>query len=246
MPSCASRCRAPTTAPAEEAGRRRRRVAATQSGIPADDRRTTTPDTIRARRSCRPRRRRCSSTPSRKPASPAASTGTATCRATGSALPSIDHTVARAVADDHGGERRRCCRRPSADGMEKLIPDLEKYLVRGSGHWTQQEKPEEVSAKLIEWRRRRFGRACIACERSEAIHRPLRKRDCSSQRLAMTVSVDGRETTSDNGVRQQTEPDPAVRRPSRWSATCCRWISTAPVQNLVRLARNWGRSSGST
>jgi len=47
---------------------------------------------------------------------------------------------------------------PSAtDGMEKIIPDLEKYLVRGSGHWTQQEKPEEVSAKLIEWRRRRFG-----------------------------------------------------------------------------------------
>ena len=45
----------------------------------------------------------------------------------------------------------------AADGMEKIIPDLEKYLVRGSGHWTQQEKPEEVSAKLIEWRRRRFG-----------------------------------------------------------------------------------------
>jgi pimeloyl-ACP methyl ester carboxylesterase len=45
----------------------------------------------------------------------------------------------------------------SADGMEKIIPDLEKYMVRGSGHWTQQEKPEEVSAKLIEWRRRRFG-----------------------------------------------------------------------------------------
>ena len=47
---------------------------------------------------------------------------------------------------------------PSAtEGMEKIVPDLEKYLVRGSGHWTQQEKPEEVSAKLIEWRRRRFG-----------------------------------------------------------------------------------------
>jgi pimeloyl-ACP methyl ester carboxylesterase len=47
---------------------------------------------------------------------------------------------------------------PSAtDGMEKMVPDLEKYLVRGSGHWTQQEKPQEVSAKLIEWRRRRFG-----------------------------------------------------------------------------------------
>ena len=45
----------------------------------------------------------------------------------------------------------------AADGMEKIIPDLEKYLVRDSGHWTQQEKPEEVSAKLIEWRRKRFG-----------------------------------------------------------------------------------------
>jgi len=45
----------------------------------------------------------------------------------------------------------------AADGMEQLIPDLEKYLVRDSGHWTQQEKPEEVSAKLIEWRRKRFG-----------------------------------------------------------------------------------------
>ncbi|MBB5048603.1 microsomal epoxide hydrolase/non-specific protein-tyrosine kinase [Rhodopseudomonas rhenobacensis] len=45
----------------------------------------------------------------------------------------------------------------AADGMEKLVPDLEKYLVRDCGHWTQQEKPDEVSAKLIEWRRRRFG-----------------------------------------------------------------------------------------
>src|SRR6201996_631798 len=45
----------------------------------------------------------------------------------------------------------------AADGMEQLVPDLEKYLVRDSGHWTQQEKPEEVSAKLIEWRRKRFG-----------------------------------------------------------------------------------------
>jgi pimeloyl-ACP methyl ester carboxylesterase len=45
----------------------------------------------------------------------------------------------------------------AADGMERIVPDLEKYLVRDSGHWTQQEKPEEVSNKLIEWRRRRFG-----------------------------------------------------------------------------------------
>jgi non-specific protein-tyrosine kinase len=45
----------------------------------------------------------------------------------------------------------------AADGMENLVPDLEKYLVKGSGHWTQQEKSEEVSNKLIEWRKRKFG-----------------------------------------------------------------------------------------
>jgi non-specific protein-tyrosine kinase len=44
-----------------------------------------------------------------------------------------------------------------ADGMEKLVQDLEKHLVHGSGHWTQQEKPEEVSRVLIDWRRKRFG-----------------------------------------------------------------------------------------
>ena len=42
-------------------------------------------------------------------------------------------------------------------GGVRVVPDLEKYLVRDSGHWTQQEKPDEVSAKLIEWRRKRFG-----------------------------------------------------------------------------------------
>jgi pimeloyl-ACP methyl ester carboxylesterase len=47
---------------------------------------------------------------------------------------------------------------PSAtEGMEKIVPDLEKHLVRNSGHWTQQEQPDEVSATIIEWRNRRFG-----------------------------------------------------------------------------------------
>jgi hypothetical protein len=34
----------------------------------------------------------------------------------------------------------------STEGMEKLVPDLEKYLIHGSGHWTPQESPEAVSA----------------------------------------------------------------------------------------------------
>ncbi|HEY1636927.1 MAG TPA: alpha/beta hydrolase [Rhizomicrobium sp.] len=42
------------------------------------------------------------------------------------------------------------------EGMERYVPDLEKVLIRGSGHWTQQEKPEETSRAMIEWLNRRF------------------------------------------------------------------------------------------
>ena len=44
----------------------------------------------------------------------------------------------------------------SADGMEALIPDLEKQLVLGSGHWTQQEEPEQVNRLMLDWLDRRF------------------------------------------------------------------------------------------
>jgi len=44
----------------------------------------------------------------------------------------------------------------SADGMDQFIPDLEKALVMGSGHWTQQEAPEQVNRILIDWLGRRF------------------------------------------------------------------------------------------
>jgi pimeloyl-ACP methyl ester carboxylesterase len=44
----------------------------------------------------------------------------------------------------------------SADGMEDFIPDLEKALIKGSGHWTQQEKPNEVNAAILDWLDRRF------------------------------------------------------------------------------------------
>jgi pimeloyl-ACP methyl ester carboxylesterase len=45
----------------------------------------------------------------------------------------------------------------AADGMEARIPDLEKVLIRECGHWTMQEKPDEVNAAMLDWRRRRFG-----------------------------------------------------------------------------------------
>jgi pimeloyl-ACP methyl ester carboxylesterase len=40
--------------------------------------------------------------------------------------------------------------------MDTLIPDLTRHLVRGSGHWTQQERPDEVSSVILDWRNRRF------------------------------------------------------------------------------------------
>ena len=43
-----------------------------------------------------------------------------------------------------------------ADGMGDVIGDLEKALILGSGHWTQQEKPDEVNALILSWIARRF------------------------------------------------------------------------------------------
>lgn len=44
----------------------------------------------------------------------------------------------------------------SADSMGERIGDLEKVLVKGSGHWTQQEKPDEVNRIILDWMGRRF------------------------------------------------------------------------------------------
>ena len=68
----------------------------------------------------------------------------------------LDHTV-RVPSLMIMAEKDAVLPPSAADGMERIVPDLEKYLVRDSGHWTQQEKPDEVSAKLIEWRKKRFG-----------------------------------------------------------------------------------------
>jgi pimeloyl-ACP methyl ester carboxylesterase len=43
-----------------------------------------------------------------------------------------------------------------AEGMPGLIGDLEMHMVAGSGHWTQQEKPDEVNRLILDWLARRF------------------------------------------------------------------------------------------
>jgi pimeloyl-ACP methyl ester carboxylesterase len=43
-----------------------------------------------------------------------------------------------------------------AEHMPLVVGDLEMHMVAGSGHWTQQEKPEEVNRLTLDWLGRRF------------------------------------------------------------------------------------------
>jgi pimeloyl-ACP methyl ester carboxylesterase len=42
------------------------------------------------------------------------------------------------------------------EGMEQLLPALEKHVIADAGHWLQQERPAEVNALLIPWLERSF------------------------------------------------------------------------------------------
>lgn len=44
----------------------------------------------------------------------------------------------------------------AADGMEQWVPNLDRHLVLGSGHWTQQEKPDEVTKAIADWMAKTF------------------------------------------------------------------------------------------
>jgi pimeloyl-ACP methyl ester carboxylesterase len=46
-----------------------------------------------------------------------------------------------------------------AEAMRDLVPDLETVMIPGCGHWTQQERPAELSGLMIDWLTRRFRRA---------------------------------------------------------------------------------------
>lgn len=43
-----------------------------------------------------------------------------------------------------------------AEPMAQFVGDLETHMVEGSGHWTQQEKPEDVNRLMLDWLDRRF------------------------------------------------------------------------------------------
>ncbi|MDX2234172.1 MAG: alpha/beta hydrolase [Hyphomonadaceae bacterium] len=44
-----------------------------------------------------------------------------------------------------------------SEGMEALIPRLSRHNVLNSGHWTQQEQPDEVTEVIAGWMARTFG-----------------------------------------------------------------------------------------
>ena len=48
-------------------------------------------------------------------------------------------------------EKDPILRPETADGMEQWVADLRKELIRDCGHWTQQEKPEEVNRLLLDF-----------------------------------------------------------------------------------------------
>jgi pimeloyl-ACP methyl ester carboxylesterase len=44
--------------------------------------------------------------------------------------------------------------RGATDGMEELLPQVEKHVIPAAGHWLQQEKPKEVTTLLVDWLKR--------------------------------------------------------------------------------------------
>ncbi len=55
------------------------------------------------------------------------------------------------VSDDPSGPPG--CTEP----MRPFVKDLERAVIGDCGHWTQHEKPAELSAVMVEWLKRRFG-----------------------------------------------------------------------------------------
>ena len=44
----------------------------------------------------------------------------------------------------------------AADDLDALVPDIEKHILSGCGHWAIWEKPAELNALLVDWLQRRM------------------------------------------------------------------------------------------
>jgi pimeloyl-ACP methyl ester carboxylesterase len=48
------------------------------------------------------------------------------------------------------------------EGMQPLVTNLELHMLDNCGHWSQQEKPDDVNALMLDWLRRRQSRVAGA------------------------------------------------------------------------------------
>ena len=55
-----------------------------------------------------------------------------------------------------GAENDRIISGKQIEGMRPFVPDLEIQIIEDCGHWTQQERPEELNAIVLEWLSRRY------------------------------------------------------------------------------------------
>jgi pimeloyl-ACP methyl ester carboxylesterase len=72
----------------------------------------------------------------------------------------LDHRIGKEIPCLYVGAENDAVLPPSsANGMENFIADLEKQTIADCGHWTQQEKPAELNAIVLEWLGRKSGSA---------------------------------------------------------------------------------------
>ncbi len=50
----------------------------------------------------------------------------------------------------------------TAEGMEKIVPNLEKHVIEGSGHWVTWEQPLALNALMIDWLNRQPALATLS------------------------------------------------------------------------------------
>ena len=43
-----------------------------------------------------------------------------------------------------------------ADGMTELVPDIERHIIEGCGHWMMWDSPQEMNAIMLDWLERRL------------------------------------------------------------------------------------------
>ncbi len=55
-----------------------------------------------------------------------------------------------------GVDREIVISRKQIEAMKPYVDDLEICMIENCGHWTQQEKPDELNRIMLDWLARRY------------------------------------------------------------------------------------------